>query len=311
MRKYWSVFSKLTWKQVREELWKPIGDLLISLLVFIPCILWLYKVAAMRPGRTFRLIGDLAITPVVWECLLIVGSSVVLATLAWFVLVVRATVLYENMLQEIKLEEPVTFDFGQTLTDVMKKIRREPLEYLALCDENGKVLYTGTRYDASSTRLREDDIAAVRKIGGLVELHNHPDEEAAFSSGDFSSAVYYKVSKSVLIAKRMVFELELPEDSNNINLEELKTFVDQQYDHTIDLMHLAGCIVLKDRNGKSCFVRQKDARLASMIVCSNVAREYGMKFTATPYRKSKYYQEWRPLVLVKLLLTGMRSLSTR
>lgn len=301
-----SIFSKLTWKQIREELWRPIGDVLIGLILFILSISWLYKVAAIEPEGVFRIAEDLKVLPNERDCLLVVGFTLVIAILSWAALVLSINMLYTSALKAIKLEEPVTFNFGQTLPEVMKKIRREPLEYLALCDKNGKVLYTGTIYSPSETRLNDDDFEATRGTGGLIMLHNHPTG-TAFSPNDFACVFSYRISKSVLIAKNTVFELEAPANLDNFDPAEVKTFAEQQALHTLELMSMAGCKLQINEDGSSYYVRGRDLRLASVLVCDNVAKHYGMKFTATPYRKSKYCQRYRLLVLAKLLLTGIHS----
>ncbi len=311
MRKYWSVFSKLTWKQVRGEIRKPIGKVLVSLLSLILSSLWLGRVIAITSGRPFWLTKRVTILLSTREQWLIVILAIIIAILTWARLVLSAKALYKSALKAIELEKAVPFDFGQTLTEVMKKIRREPLEYLALCNKDGKVLYTGTIHSSNTTMLNDDDFEAVRKTGGLIMLHNHPSDGTAFSPNDLAGVFSYRLSKSVLIAKDTVFELEAPENLDEFDPAGIKNFAEQQKSHIMRMMSMAGCAIYTKEDGLSYYKHAKDWRLASILVCESVARYFGMKFTATPYRKSKYYQEWQPLVLVKLLIAGMCSLSTR
>lgn len=207
----------------------------------------------------------------------------------------------QKWLCESVLDDPIAANHGETIEEVISNIRYEPVEYLAIFDQNGKKLGETTNLNPESVTPDAALWKYVRDHPGCIKVHNHPNVNGAFSANDFSAAIRAGASKTIVIAAGMVYTLELPSDLNDSDAEEVKEYYQ---DHCQPME-------LKTLSTPSKELQTDLAAVAAIMLCRDIAGMYGMEFTAEPYAKSRYAEAVRTKVVRQTTPTTKMSLCAR
>ena len=107
---------------------------------------------------------------------------------------------------------------GDTLSEVMEAIRREPLEYIAVCDKNGVVIAEGTMLATDRCNLTPEGYSALKDVdGGCIMVHNHPGySESPFSPDDVNKFVGTdKIAKTIVVTPHFTYTMEKKVDTES------------------------------------------------------------------------------------------------
>lgn len=123
-----------------------------------------------------------------------------------------------------ELDEAIPANHGKSLITVTLRTRHAPLEYVSAFRPDGSKIGEGTLLLYNQTRLTSPDLVTVRTLTGCINLHNHPNTNAAFSSSDFRVAISRRVSVSHVVAKDMFYTLKLTEQHWSLDLESVSAY---------------------------------------------------------------------------------------
>lgn len=134
-----------------------------------------------------------------------------------------------RLCDKLGLETALVADHGKSLLAVAIGIRYAPVEYVARFTDNGTKIGEGTLLCSSKTRLCRADSELARRMNGIVSIHNHPFSEASFSSQDFAASIYYRESRSIVVASSFVYTLELSPECWKLNSDEVKSYCEKLF----------------------------------------------------------------------------------
>lgn len=161
--------------------------------------------------------------------------------------------------------------------EVIHNLRHLPYECTAIFDANGIKLLECTCYSSyhvsATIKLADDD--------HYTDIHNHTDN-AAFSNEDFASAIHLKLSKSIVIADKMIYTLELTPECWQLDPKEIST----EYERTYQEIRAKGNLACR-KEGSTVSI------LCTIAASQHLAEKYGFKFTAESYKKSDFYRLYK------------------
>lgn len=116
---------------------------------------------------------------------------------------------------ESQTKVAIRSNHGNSLKEVMEAIRHEEWEYDAIFDLSGKKLAEGTFQSPGSCNITPEDWLEVKQYGGeVIELHNHPGRDNAFSPQDFKAFMHCdSIKQSIVGSKKHNYFLVKPEGS--------------------------------------------------------------------------------------------------
>lgn len=171
------------------------------------------------------------------------------------------TMCEEKELEKRCLEQAIGADHGGNLKEVMAAIRDESVEYLAIFDREGKKLAESTLLSPFRCTMVADDWERIYRGGKqIVEVHNHPRSDNAFSELDFR-AFFQKdfIRQSIVVTKHYNFILEKPFGG---------------YEHLMDDVEA----YVKKLRARCRWLSVFSDHLTSIVVAWATAFEYGLEF---------------------------------
>ncbi len=209
-----------------------------------------------------------------------------LCSLAFFATKCAAELIYGGQYERLKLaalSEPIEANHGETIEEVIRNIRYEPVEYLAVFDPYGKKVGEMTLLNPSEVRPGKRLWQYMCNHPGCIKVHNHPQSNIGFSANDFRSSVIAGAGKTIVIAETMVYTLELPDYLTDDDAEEIRQYHNDYW----KFLNLKTLSRPTDRSSM-------DANAgAAIMLCRIIADMYDMTFTAEPYETSAYAKDLR------------------
>lgn len=108
------------------------------------------------------------------------------------------------------LKQPIATDHGSDINAVMAAIRDESVEYLAAFTLKGEKVAESTLLSPNKCTYIAKDWERMRFWGeDIVEVHNHPSGDNAFSAMDFRSFMQADfIQKAIVVTKHYNFTME-------------------------------------------------------------------------------------------------------
>lgn len=134
------------------------------------------------------------------------------------------------------LEQPVHCNHGATIPEVIHNLRHLRYECLAIFDENEAKITEYTCYSPSTIvtpscksdpRLYAATFRWYHSGEHFEHVHNHPFFCSAHSGNDIAIAIEQQLSRSIVIARKMVYTIELPPECWQLNPEEIRAEYDR------------------------------------------------------------------------------------
>lgn len=204
---------------------------------------------------------------VIWAILLIYLLSI--SKTSW-------QTLYHYCLDRIKSDEAQDADHGNTIAEVLRGLRDEPIEYLAVFNANGVKIAETTLYDTTQVRSHDAVFQAMYRQGNCIKIHNHPSTHSGFSENDVVAAIQYRASKTIVVAQDLIYTLELTPAAWKLDTDA----VAKQYAAAYAYHKALGATPVPDKEHMA-FILALNAMLAE---------QYGMKLTVEKFNESQYFQ---------------------
>ncbi len=100
---------------------------------------------------------------------------------------------------------------GETLQEVAQAISQLPYEVVAFFSaRTGDKLGEFTCLNAGRVVVPDAEMKKICAVkGGIIQIHNHPSYDTAFSSNDIKSAAMSKVKKTIVVSRWTTYVLKL------------------------------------------------------------------------------------------------------
>lgn len=178
----------------------------------------------------------------------------------------------------------VMIDHGKTIAEVIRRLRRLPVECVALFDCDDEKITELTSFDPHAVKGIMDSMTELKleRTPGGTMVHNHPQSRGPFSPEDIECAIDMRLSWSILVAEGVLYTIELTPRHWRLDSEK----VAEEYCRLLDEPQKFGLRPpRKIANGEYKYeVKQ------GVAICQYLAEEYGFKFSSQPYRKSPHYR---------------------
>lgn len=181
---------------------------------------------------------------------------------------------YGYYINNIASNQPEAADHGHTIADILRNIRFEPVEYLAIFSAQGQKVDEITCYRPSSVDLRPSTDDYMLEHPGCIAVHNHPQSFDSFSAEDVCFAIERCCSASIVVARNYVYTLELAPECREIDSEKLYALLQA----TRESLDWNPC--------------RSEREYVAFILGINVtvAEQYGMKLTVERFKDCQYFK---------------------
>lgn len=226
----------------------------------------------------------LLLTALLVICLLSVFAVIMLAC----GLAAGLTILIPNgvraSLDKLILRRWEESDHGQTIAEVIMRIRNQPVEYCAIFDDDGNKISEGTAFNRQKCYTpRTQEFEAMPNYSGVM-IHNHPSNDMAFSANDFAALIAGGFRKGIVVTRKLLYTLEIPE-----HVVEEVDYEDLRHDVEIVLGTL-----YSTPNNTFMMWKWKPGRVAAWYgACQAIAYQYGMILTVEKLSECSYAKEYR------------------
>lgn len=104
----------------------------------------------------------------------------------------------------------VTSNSGDTLEEVAQAISQLPYEVVAFFNaKTGEKLGEFTCLNAGTVVVPNREVKKICAVkGGIIQIHNHPSYDTAFSSNDIKSAAALKAKKAIVVSRWTTYVLQ-------------------------------------------------------------------------------------------------------
>lgn len=204
---------------------------------------------------------------------LLAGLAVILWALLIIIAVLSCLVLYWTCAEEIVTKKAVPANHGNTIAEVLRRLRHEPVEYLAVFTAEGEKIGESTNYNSGEVWSHDKMWKSICTQKGCINIHNHPCSRNGFSANDFASAITYRASKTIVVAQGFVYTLELTPECWLLNGDDVKKQFEQAYKYCRALCKEPTC------NNHAHFILAINVMLAQQL---------GMKLTVEHFRDCQY-----------------------
>lgn len=207
------------------------------------------------------------------------GVSMLLAIAFWVIAFFRRRQLLRRtiLIAKPQLDDALRANHGTTLSEALRGIHNEVVEYDCLFSPHiHEKLAEYTFLDPTETNLSETCIEWARAEGGLIDLHNHPFCNAAFSSADFSWFIYQRVSVGIVATNRMVYVLRVPGECWELDYEDVEDFYDEF------LEQLLGDRFLRHPAIKGLTPYE----YCTVLACQETAKKFDLLFYSMTYKEA-------------------------
>ena len=190
-----------------------------------------------------------------------------------YYLIVLPTI-YGYYINNIASNQPEAADHGNTIADILRNIRLEPVEYLAIFSAQGQKVDEVTCYRPSSADHHPSTDDYMLEHPGCIAVHNHPQSLDSFSAEDVCSAIERRCSASIVVARNYVYTLELAPECWEIDSEKLYALFQA---------------IQKSPSWNQC---RSEREYVAFILGINVmmAEQYGMKLTVERFKDCQYFK---------------------
>lgn len=181
--------------------------------------------------------------------------------------------LYQYCLRSITSDQPVKVNHGDTIAEVLRNIRSEPVEYLAIFDPQGRKVEEVTNYSTNTVHFSSEGRKVMQQHGGYTEIHNHPNSRNGFSPNDIGSAICCRASRAIVIAQDLVYTLELTPECWELDSTVVRGKINEAFKH---------------RMNPAKKITADEWSAFTLGINAMLAEQYGMKLTVERFENCQY-----------------------
>ncbi len=218
------------------------------------------------------------------EALLVAFLSIGIIVL--IIAVRKQTLLFlAQAIDSLGQHEIIEADHGSSIKDVIVKTRLEPVEYISIFGADHGKFSEVTTLHRSKVDISRIELSC--EESRMITIHNHPFQNSSFSSNDLRFFIYNKIGSNIVIARRTVYFLDIPDTCWSLDRKEVGDYHAAVFNRKATSFSPALRFFCTDYCTTIC----------SRAACEAVAEKYGMTFRMEKYwtwRCRQIWSSWQP-----------------